>query len=98
MHASVHLDYRFNTLAEEYGAGSRCINHGTSQSWTVNGKTISDTGGGCYKVRPTNYMAEIYYIYTLACSTVCAHLMNAVLLQWNRLGDQCAGNQLHLPV
>ena len=44
------LDYRFNKFAEYYGAGSRCINHGTSQSWRVNGKTMSDTGGGCYKV------------------------------------------------
>lgn len=56
MHACARtLDYRFNTLAEEYGSGSRCINHGTSQRWSVNGKTISDTGGGCYKVCVVNF-------------------------------------------
>ena len=48
LHAS--SDYRFNKFAEDYGAGSRCINHGTYQSWRVNGKIMSDTGGGCYKV------------------------------------------------
>ena len=53
------LDYRFNTLAEEYGSGSRCINHGISQRWSVNGRTVSDTGGGCYKVCVVNFMTTL---------------------------------------
>ena len=59
-YASSQSDYRFNALAEEYGIGSRCINHGTSQRWSVNGKTISDTGGGCYKVCVVKFLAALF--------------------------------------
>jgi hypothetical protein len=37
-----------NLLLQAYGTGSRCLNHG--RQWTVNGQSITLSGGGCYEV------------------------------------------------
>ena len=44
------IDSRDNEFAESYGIGSRCVNHGKSRKWHVNGRTVSDSGAGCYQV------------------------------------------------